>query len=78
MVVPVVVWLKNLKHATRIPHRDGWDIALAGSVVAYELFSWVRMSWFISAWAAVLRERVTRRTRDRWALQYEAEAPKGT
>lgn len=71
--IPVLILLKNIKHSLRIPHRDRWDIALACSVVTYEIFSWVRIYWFLSAWGTVIRSKVSKRSHDLWAMQYAAE-----
>lgn len=71
--VPFLVWMKNIKHSLRIPYRDKVDVLLAASIIVYEVFSWIRMSWFVLSWTEVLWSKLTRKRKDRWALQYSAE-----
>ncbi len=73
-VVPALILIKNVKHSLRIPHRDKWDVALACSIVTYEVFSWIRTYWFLTAWGTVIRSKLTRKRRDLWELQYLAES----
>lgn len=73
VVIPLLILTKNIKHACRIPHADKWDIAMAGSVLVYEVFSWIRTYWFLSSWFSVLQSKITRNHRDLWARQYKAE-----
>jgi len=64
----------DVKQAMRVPQRDRTDLLLAGLLLPQEAFAWMRAGWFTVAWAAVLRSRVTGHRKDRWALQYAAEA----
>jgi biofilm PGA synthesis N-glycosyltransferase PgaC len=73
LVVPILSWAKSIKHASRVPNRDRIDIALGAAVLVYEVFGIIRMVWHVTAWIAVLRERMTGKRKDRWALQYAAE-----
>lgn len=56
-----------------IPHRDRKDVLFAVALVPQEMFAWMRAAWFVTAWAEVLRSRVTKVKKDRWELQYAAE-----
>ena len=54
--------------------RRRWDIVLAALLLPQEAFAWMRACWFVAAWAEVVRSRVTGRRKDRWSMQYAAEA----
>lgn len=56
-----------------IPHRDKKDVLYAAALFPQELFAWMRATWFLVAWAEVLKSRVTKVKKDRWELQYAAE-----
>lgn len=74
LLFPVLYVAINVRAASRIPHRDRWDIALAVMIVPYEVFSTLQMAWFVKGWADVLAAKLFRRSRnDRWAAQYLAE-----
>lgn len=73
VIIPLLVVAKNIKHSTRIPHRDNWDVAMAASIVIYEVFSWVRTYWFLAAWGTVLLSKITKKRKDLWSMQYKAE-----
>jgi hypothetical protein len=62
-----------VRRALRIPYRDWRDIALAALVIPQETYAWLQVGWFLKAWAVVLTGKLTRRRRDLWAFQYEAE-----
>lgn len=74
LIVPLLIALKNIKNAARIPENDHIDIIMAGSVIIYELFSFVQIHWFVSSWSEVIKERITGKRKDLWKLQYAMEA----
>jgi hypothetical protein len=39
-----------------------------------EIFATVRSAWFVTAWVEVLWSKLTGGRKDRWELQYTAEA----
>jgi cellulose synthase/poly-beta-1,6-N-acetylglucosamine synthase-like glycosyltransferase len=73
LLLPAVTISLSLRRALRVPHRDWRDVALAVTVVPQEAYAWLQVGWFVKAWAVVLAAKVTRRRRDLWALQYDAE-----
>lgn len=73
VIPPVMFILGDVKSAMMIPHRDKKDIWMAATLIPQEFFSWVRAAWFISAWAEVLKTKITGDRKDRWSLQYKAE-----
>lgn len=74
MIVPAIIALKNIKNAARIPENDRIDIMMAGSVIIYEMFSFVQIHWFVSSWKEVIKERITGNRKDMWKLQYDMES----
>ena len=73
LALPVLVSLLNLKNALRIPFRDKKDIMLALSVIPNELYVLSRQILAITAWKEVILSRVTKKRKDRWAIQYKKE-----
>jgi cellulose synthase/poly-beta-1,6-N-acetylglucosamine synthase-like glycosyltransferase len=73
LVAPAFFIANDVKQALRIPHRDRRDVLLAALLLPQEFFAWLRAGWFLAAWCSVLTSRVTRRRKDRWAMQYVAE-----
>jgi poly-beta-1,6-N-acetyl-D-glucosamine synthase len=73
-LLPLLFVFNDVKQAMRVPHRDRTDLLLAGLLLPQEAFAWMRAGWFSVAWAACLWSRITGRRKDRWALQYAAEA----
>lgn len=72
-LLPVLFVALEVKRSMRIPHRDRIDVLIAATFFPNEAFMWLRSAWFIRSWCAVIFERVTGRTKDRWAGQYKAE-----
>jgi biofilm PGA synthesis N-glycosyltransferase PgaC len=72
--VPLLFIANDVKQALRIPHRDRWDVLLAALLLPQEAFAWMRACWFVAAWAEVIWGRFTGRRKDRWSMQYAAEA----
>lgn len=73
VAVPALFALGEFLTALRIPHRDRTDLLMAASIVPSELFAWLRAGWFITAWVAVMRTKITGYRPDRWGRQYQAE-----
>lgn len=73
LIAPVFFIANDVKQALRIPHRDRRDVLLAATLLPQEFFAWMRAGWFLAAWCSVLLGQVTRRRKDRWAMQYAAE-----
>jgi cellulose synthase/poly-beta-1,6-N-acetylglucosamine synthase-like glycosyltransferase len=77
-LLPVLVFAANdVRQSLRVPHRERADLLLAAVLVPQELMAWLRGAWFLASWCDVVRSRISGRQRDRWALQYSAEAAKG-
>ena len=74
LVTPALFVLLELYSALRIPHRDRKDVWLALCIIPSETFAWLRSGWFTKAWIDVLVSKMTGKRKDRWALQYAAEA----
>jgi poly-beta-1,6-N-acetyl-D-glucosamine synthase len=72
--VPLLFIANDVKQALRIPHRDRSDVILAAVLLPQEAFAWMRACWFVAAWVEVLLSRITGRRKDRWSMQYAAEA----
>jgi cellulose synthase/poly-beta-1,6-N-acetylglucosamine synthase-like glycosyltransferase len=78
-LLPTAVFILNdTRQSLRIPHRDRTDVVMAALLLPQEFFAWMRAAWFLAAWCEVLNTRLTGRKKDRWALQYEAEASRAT
>jgi poly-beta-1,6-N-acetyl-D-glucosamine synthase len=71
---PLLFIANDIKHSLRVPHRDWKDVFLAAVLLPQEAFAWMRAGWFSQAWVACLFSKVTGRRKDRWKLQYAAEA----
>lgn len=73
--VPLLFIATDVRHALRVPHRDKRDVLLAALLLPQEAFAWLRAGWFLRSWGECLLDRTTGRVKkDRWALQYTAEA----
>ncbi|GBE57906.1 poly-beta-1,6-N-acetyl-D-glucosamine synthase [bacterium BMS3Abin01] len=73
ILIPVIITANEFKHALRIPHRDRWDLVIVLTVLPVELFSWLRMGWFVAGWWKAVMANITGRQKDWWAMQYQAE-----
>jgi poly-beta-1,6-N-acetyl-D-glucosamine synthase len=69
-VFPIVFIACDVREALRMPHRSWADVVTAAVLLPQELFAWLRAAWFTWSWIEVM----TGRTRDRWALQIQAES----
>lgn len=76
VAVPLLFIFGEVMGALRIPHRDRMDVLLSAIIVPQEIFAWLRAGWFVYAWWEVLKSKVTRTRKDRWALQALAETGK--
>lgn len=74
VAIPVFFMAVELRSAVRIPHRDKWDLIFAVLIVPSEVFAWLRAAWFVAAWVEVPLGLLRGRRKDRWSLQYKAEA----
>lgn len=64
----------QVRHAWRIPHRDRTDVLYAFLIVPSETFAWLRAAWFTAAWMQAPVAMLRGKRKDRWSLQYRAEA----
>ena len=77
-VLPPLLFIAvDVRSALVIPHRSRRDLVVAALLVPQEAFAWMRAAWFLAAWFEVLRGRVTGGRKDRWEMQYLAEAAGG-
>ena len=74
VAVPMFFVVLQVKHALRIPHRDRIDVLYAFLIIPSEVFAWLRAGWFTAAWAQTPIDMIRGRHKDRWGLQYRAEA----
>lgn len=74
IVVPLFFTLGEGLMTLRIPHRDKVDVLMGFAIVPSEIFATVRSAWFVAAWVEVLWSKLTGGRKDRWELQYTAEA----
>lgn len=75
VALPLVFAAGEFILSFRIPHADRLDHVYAAMVVPAEIFAWVRAAWFVKAWAEVLSAKLFKTgPKDRWLLQYAAEA----
>ena len=74
LIPPFLFLLNDVKQSFRIPLRDRADVVVAASFLPQEGFAWVRAGWFAASWTQVLSQKAfSRRPRDLWAAQAEAE-----
>ena len=77
-VVPPLLFIAvDVRASLVIPHRSRRDVLVAALLVPQEVFAWMRAAWFTAAWVEVLFSRVTGGRKDRWEMQYTAEAAGG-
>ncbi len=74
LIIPIVFAVGEGLMTFRIPHRDRWDVVYGFAIFPQEIFATLRSGWFLAAWASVLLSKITGRRKDRWSLQYAAEA----
>ncbi len=73
LLPPLLFIASDVRASLLVPHRTWRDVAFAAALVPQEVFAWVRAAWFLAAWGAVVKSKITRRRTDRWAAQYIAE-----
>jgi cellulose synthase/poly-beta-1,6-N-acetylglucosamine synthase-like glycosyltransferase len=73
LIPPAVAMLLNLRIALSMHDRSAKDLGYAFLAVPAELYMWLRMSHFATAWARFL----ARVERDNWAAQAAAEKGQG-
>ena len=74
VAIPAFFVIVQVKHALRIPHRDKVDVLFAFLIVPAEVFAWLRAGWFTAAWVQAPIGYIRGKHKDRWSLQYSAEA----
>ena len=72
-ILPGLVVALDLKNARRIPHVDKKDILLAFAWFPHEAFVIFRQIITVMAWKEVLWSKITRKKKDRWAIQYRSK-----
>ncbi|MDT0351258.1 hypothetical protein RM445_17150 [Pseudonocardia sp. DSM 45834] len=73
-LLPALFIANDVKQALRVPHRDTKDLLLAALLLPQEAFAWMRAGWFSKAWIDCLWSKMSGQRKDRWQLQYAAEA----
>jgi hypothetical protein len=74
LIPPAVATLLNLRIAASMHDKSASDIFYALLFVPAELYMWVRMGHFMSAWVQFL----ARSEKDNWAAQAAAERGRGS
>jgi poly-beta-1,6-N-acetyl-D-glucosamine synthase len=74
LIPPAVATLLNLRIAASMHDKSASDIFYALLVAPAELYMWIRMGHFVSAWVQFL----SRSEKDNWAAQAAAERGRGS
>lgn len=74
LIPPAVAALLNLRLALSMHDKSASDLLYAGTGIGAELYMWVRMGHFLSAWAQFF----ARVEKDNWAAQASAEKGRGS
>ncbi|MBL7259559.1 glycosyltransferase family 2 protein [Paractinoplanes lichenicola] len=74
LIPPAVAILLNLRLALAMKDKSASDLLYAALMVPAELYMWIRMGHFVSAWAQFLAKT----DQDNWAAQANAEKGKGS
>jgi poly-beta-1,6-N-acetyl-D-glucosamine synthase len=74
LIPPAVAALLNLRLAMAMHDKSAADLLYAGTVVGAELYMWVRMGHFLTAWTQFF----ARVEKDNWAAQASAEKGRGS
>ncbi|MGX6601468.1 glycosyltransferase family 2 protein [Micromonosporaceae bacterium Da 78-11] len=74
LIPPVIAALLNLRLALAMKDKSASDILYAALAFPAEMYMWVRMGHFVSAWAQFL----SKSDQDNWAAQANAEKGKGS
>jgi cellulose synthase/poly-beta-1,6-N-acetylglucosamine synthase-like glycosyltransferase len=74
LVPPAIAMLLNLRTALSMHDKSASDLLYAGSFFGAELYMWVRMGHFVTAWAQFFAKS----DKDNWAAQAAAERGRGS
>jgi cellulose synthase/poly-beta-1,6-N-acetylglucosamine synthase-like glycosyltransferase len=74
LIPPAVAMLLNLRLALAMKDKSASDILYAALAIPAELYMWIRMGHFVSAWTQFLAKS----DQDNWAAQANAEKGKGS
>jgi poly-beta-1,6-N-acetyl-D-glucosamine synthase len=74
LIPPAIAMLLNLRLALAMKDKSASDILYAALAIPAELYMWIRMGHFVSAWAQFLAKT----DQDNWAAQANAEKGKGS
>lgn len=74
LIPPVVAALLNLRLALAMKDKSASDLLYAGLAFPAEMYMWIRMGHFVSAWAQFFAKT----DQDNWAAQANAEKGKGS
>lgn len=74
LVPPAVATLLNVRLALAMKSKTAMDVAYAGLALPAELYMWIRMGHFLSAWTQFFAKV----EKDNWASQAMAEKGKGS
>ncbi|MEU8812990.1 glycosyltransferase family 2 protein [Actinoplanes sp. NPDC048796] len=74
LIPPAVAALLNLRLALSMKDKSASDILYAALALPAELYMWIRMGHFVSAWTQFLAKT----DKDNWAAQANAEKGKGS
>ncbi|WP_433367464.1 glycosyltransferase family 2 protein [Actinoplanes sp. CA-142083] len=74
LIPPVVAMVLNFRLAMAMKDKSASDLLYAVLIIPAELYMWIRMGHFVSAWAQFLAKT----DKDNWAAQANAEKGKGS
>jgi hypothetical protein len=74
LIPPLVATLLNLRMTLAMHDKSASDLFFSGSVIGSELYMWVRMGHFVTAWGQFF----ARVEKDNWAAQAAAERGRGS
>jgi cellulose synthase/poly-beta-1,6-N-acetylglucosamine synthase-like glycosyltransferase len=74
LIPPAVAMLLNLRLALAMHDKSASDLLYAGTLLGAEMYMWVRMGHFLTAWTQFF----ARVEKDNWAAQASAEKGRGS
>lgn len=74
LIPPAIAMLLNLRLALAMKDKSASDLLYAALFLPAELYMWIRMGHFVSAWTQFLAQT----DKDNWAAQANAEKGKGS
>jgi biofilm PGA synthesis N-glycosyltransferase PgaC len=74
LIPPVVATFLNMRMALSMHDKTAWDVLHALLFLPSEIYMWIRMGHFVTAWTQFL----ARVEKDNWAAQATAERGKGS